>query len=149
MIKQQKTIAVAESCSGGFATHLLTNVSGSSAYLQYGVVSYSNEAKIKILGVNPQTIAAHGAVSPECAREMAKGVREVMGTDIGIATTGISGPTGATANKPLGLVYVAYADGDDCVVRDKVIRKPRVEHKKHSAYFVLDLLWERLKTEVK
>lgn len=149
LTKQQKTIAVAESCSGGFVTHLLTNVSGSSTYLQYGVVSYSNEAKVKILGVNPQTIATYGAVSPECAREMAKGVRKVVGTDIGIATTGISGPTGATPNKPLGLVYVAYADSDNCVVRDKVIRKPRVEHKKHSAYFVLDLLWERLKIEVK
>ncbi|BBM87648.1 CinA family nicotinamide mononucleotide deamidase-related protein [Candidatus Uabimicrobium amorphum] len=145
LIDQKKTIAVAESCSGGFTTHLLTNVSGSSAYLQYAVVSYSNEAKIKILGVDPQTITAHGAVSPECAREMAQGVRKVMGTDIGIATTGISGPTGATPNKPLGLVYVAYADSDHCVVRDKVIRRPRVEHKKHSAYFVLNLLWERLK----
>ncbi|WP_372371296.1 nicotinamide-nucleotide amidohydrolase family protein [Candidatus Uabimicrobium sp. HlEnr_7] len=142
---QQKTIAVAESCSGGFASHLLTNVPGSSSYFQHGVVSYSNEAKVKILGVRPETIEKYGAVSSECAQEMAQGVRKITQTDIGIATTGISGPTGATPNKPLGLLYVAYADKDNTIVRKKVIRKPRVEHKKHSAHFVLGLLWECLK----
>lgn len=144
---QQKTVAVAESCSGGFASHLLTNVPGSSSYFEHGVVSYSNEAKVKILGVRAETIEKYGAVSSECAEEMAQGIRKITQTDIGIATTGISGPTGATPNKPLGLVYVAYADKDNTIVRKKVIRKPRVEHKKHSAHFVLGLLWECLKDE--
>lgn len=145
LFDQKKTIAVAESCSGGYASHLLTNIPGSSEYFKYGVTSYSNESKIQILGVPENIIAKYGAVSKECALEMAKGVRSIANVDIGIATTGISGPTGETLDKPLGLLFVAYNDGRRSLVEKKIYKRPRIAHKKFSANFALQLLWRCLK----
>jgi nicotinamide-nucleotide amidase len=105
-------LAVAESCTGGLIGHRLTNVAGSSAYLIGDMVVYSNEMKEKVLGVAPATLAAHGAVSEETAREMATGVRRLSGADIGLATTGIAGPDGGTAEKPVGTVCIALATAD-------------------------------------
>ena len=102
-----KTLALAESCSGGLLSHRLTNIPDSSKYFLAGLVTYSNEAKINILGVNPELIASLGAVSNEVAREMASGVRRDCHEDIGLGITGIAGPGGETPGKPVGLTYIA------------------------------------------
>jgi nicotinamide-nucleotide amidase len=104
------TIAIAESCTGGRIASRITEVSGSSSYFERGVVTYSNASKTSLLGVPSEMIAAHGAVSEEVAIAMAEGIRRAAGTSIGISTTGIAGPTGGTPEKPVGLVYVGYAD---------------------------------------
>lgn len=102
-------IATAESCTGGSVAARITSVSGSSAYFLGGVVSYSNEVKHDVLGVTHAVLEERGAVSPECARAMAIGVRRVIGSDIAVATTGIAGPLGGTTRKPVGLVYIGIA----------------------------------------
>ena len=103
------TIAVAESCTGGYIAHLLTMHSGSSDYMQGGIVAYSNEAKINILNVSRDTIDSHGAVSAECVAEMATSVKELFRADIGISISGIAGPTGGTQSKPVGTVWTAIS----------------------------------------
>jgi nicotinamide-nucleotide amidase len=103
------TLATAESCTGGNIARLLTAQAGSSAYFKGGIVAYSNEVKESALGVRHSTLEAHGAVSEETVREMAEGVRECLGADLAIATTGIAGPTGGTPEKPVGTVWVAVA----------------------------------------
>ncbi|GIV60913.1 MAG: CinA-like protein [Rhodothermaceae bacterium] len=103
------TLAVAESCTGGYVCHRLTNVSGASGYVTGGIVAYSNRVKIEVLGVDPAVLDEHGAVSEVVARQMAAGVRTCLGTDVGVATTGIMGPTGGTPEKPVGTVWVGYA----------------------------------------
>jgi len=108
----KKTIATAESCTGGMLAHRLTNISGSSDYFMQGKVAYSNESKIKDLGVDEKLIQEFGAVSEEVAKAMALGVRESAHTDIGISTTGIAGPTGATPGKPIGLCYIGFSTAD-------------------------------------
>jgi nicotinamide-nucleotide amidase len=107
------TIAVAESCTGGSIAARITSVSGSSDYFDRGVVTYSDASKTQLLGVHEEMISAHGAVSEPVARAMAEGIRRTAGTSIGISTTGIAGPTGGSAEKPVGLVYVGYADGKE------------------------------------
>ncbi len=107
--KKQITIAIAESCTGGLIASRLTDIPGSSAYMTLGAVTYSNEAKIKILNVNKETIEQYGAVSQQVARQMAEGVRQIHQTDIGISTTGIAGPSGGTAVKPVGTLWCAVA----------------------------------------
>ena len=104
-----QTIACAESCTGGLLTSRLTDVAGSSAYVMGAVVSYTNEVKTALVGVRQATLTAFGAVSEQTAREMAEGVRRRIPADIGVAITGIAGPGGATAEKPVGLVYIAVA----------------------------------------
>ena len=115
--EKNKKIASAESCTGGLLADRLTDVSGSSAYFLAGIVSYSNQAKVNLLGVSPEVLKRYGAVSALCAKQMAAGIRRVANTDIGISTTGISGPTGDTPWKPLGLVYIGYADNDICIAQ--------------------------------
>jgi nicotinamide-nucleotide amidase len=110
LIARNTTVAVAESCTGGLIGHRLTNVPGSSAYFLGGVVAYSNDAKQQLLGVPPTLLEQHGAVSGEVADAMARGVRERFRADVGLATTGIAGPTGGTPDKPVGLVFVSLAD---------------------------------------
>jgi nicotinamide-nucleotide amidase len=109
LMKLNKKVAVAESCTGGLIAGRITNSSGASAYFGYGAVTYSNEAKEKILGVDTNTLSAHGAVSGETAAEMAEGILKLSGADYSIAVTGIAGPTGGTKEKPVGLVYIAIA----------------------------------------
>ena len=107
--EQGRSVAVAESCTGGLIAHRFTDVPGSSEYFLGGVVAYSNEAKHSLLGVPENLLMEHGAVSEPVARSMAEGVRERFNADIGVATTGISGPGGGSEEKPVGLVYVAIA----------------------------------------
>lgn len=103
------TVALAESCTGGMVGKMLTDVPGSSSAFWGGVISYSNEAKTRILGVSEETLNKYGAVSPETAREMARGIRNMAGSTFGISLTGIAGPDGGTPEKPVGLVYVGIA----------------------------------------
>lgn len=109
LTERGQTLALAESCTGGYLGHRVTNVSGASVVFLCGMVTYSNEAKMRLLGVNPATLEKHGAVSEATAMEMAKGARENSGSDYALAVTGIAGPTGGTAEKPVGTVYVGIA----------------------------------------
>jgi PncC family amidohydrolase len=104
------TIATAESCTGGLLAGALTEVSGSSAYLLGGVVSYSNDAKINLLGVSHAALEEYGAVSEEVARQMARGARERLGSDVGVSVTGVAGPDGGSPEKPVGLVWIGLSD---------------------------------------
>jgi PncC family amidohydrolase len=106
------TVAAAESLTGGNVSARITRISGSSAYFLGGIIAYSNEAKASLLGVSEATLATRGAVSAECAREMAEGAARAFGADVAVATTGIAGPGGATERKPVGLVYIALAGPD-------------------------------------
>ncbi len=107
--KQKLTLAVAESCSGGLIAHQVTNIAGSSVYFKQGVIAYSNEVKINLLGVKKEILNKFGSVSKEVALSMAQGIKHIARTDIGLATTGIAGPGGGSLLKPIGLVYVALA----------------------------------------
>jgi nicotinamide-nucleotide amidase len=112
----KSTIAVAESCTGGLICHRLTNISGSSDYLERGVVTYSNKSKAELLGVSDEILREHGAVSEACVRAMATGIRQAAGVDLGLSVSGIAGPTGGTPEKPVGTVHMALAwrDGVQC-----------------------------------
>ena len=110
LVEHNKTVATAESCTGGYLAHLFTKVPGSSRYLMGGIVAYSNEIKMNRLGVKEQTLIDHGAVSEQTIREMAENVREKFGTDIGVASSGVAGPGGGSEEKPVGTVWIAYAD---------------------------------------
>jgi len=103
------TISTAESCTGGLLAHVLTAVSGASGYYIGGVVAYSNAIKEIALGVNPETLIQHGAVSAQTAQEMADGIRHRFMTTLGLSTTGIAGPTGGTPEKPVGLVFLGLS----------------------------------------
>lgn len=109
LLKNKKTVSIAESCTGGLLSNRLTNISGSSKYFKIGVVCYSNESKISQLGVSGKLIKKYGAVSKETALAMANNIKKISGTDIGIGITGIAGPSGATKTKPVGLVYIALS----------------------------------------
>lgn len=107
-----KTLSCAESCTGGLVAAAVTDVSGSSAVFEGGVVSYSNDVKMNVLGVSNETLEAFGAVSENTAGEMAQGVRRITGSDISVSTTGIAGPTGGSAEKPVGTVCFGVTDGN-------------------------------------
>jgi nicotinamide-nucleotide amidase len=109
LLKKGATVATAESCTGGYIAHRITSVSGSSAYFKGGIVAYSNEVKINVLGVNPADIEKYGAVSSEVARQMAEGALKTLNADYAISTTGVAGPTGGTIDKPVGLCWFGIA----------------------------------------
>jgi nicotinamide-nucleotide amidase len=116
--KNNQTLAIAESCTGGWLSKIFTDVSGISAIYKGGVCSYSNEIKIKILGVKKETLENFGAVSSQTAREMAEGVRRALNSHIGIGITGIAGPLSDNTEKPVGLIYVSVSDGSNTLVRE-------------------------------
>lgn len=142
--KKKKTIAVAESCTGGLIASKITDVAGSSDYFLESVTSYSNESKIKILRVKPAIIKKFGAVSRQTAIEMAKGVRKISGADIGISTTGIAGPSGGTKNKPLGLVWIAYSDGKKTFAREFIFTRERLRNKEIMSKMALEIVRREL-----
>jgi nicotinamide-nucleotide amidase len=109
LLAKQQTLALAESCTGGYISHRITRVAGSSAYHYGGAVTYSNDAKIRFLGVNPATLESHGAVSRETALEMSRGIRERTGASVGLSVTGIAGPLGGSREKPVGTVWISIA----------------------------------------
>lgn len=134
------TLAVAESCTGGLLGHLITDVSGSSAYFQGGVISYSNEVKERLLGVPHETLIEHGAVSKETTLAMAQGARRLLGVDVALSVTGIAGPTGGTAEKPVGLVYIGLAAEGTELWERHVWQGDRDQNKALSAEAALKLL---------
>jgi nicotinamide-nucleotide amidase len=141
---QGKTIAVAESCTGGLIAHRFTNVSGSSAYFERGVVAYSNASKTSLLGVPADVIAAHGAVSKEVADAMAEGIRRSAGASIGLSTTGIAGPTGGTAEKPVGLVWIGYADASGSLALKFTLGEGRARIKERASQAALEIVRRHL-----
>lgn len=138
LIDTETTVAVAESCTGGLISDRLTNVPGSSGYFLMGVVSYSNDSKTRILGVDPDVIAAHGAVSAEVAASMAEGVRRISGADIGVSTTGIAGPGGATPSKPVGLMFFGLSSDAGTVTKKLQFADDRRINKSRMSQSVLD-----------
>jgi len=137
-------MTTAESCTGGFIAHGITNVPGASGIFPGGIVAYSNEAKRRFLGVRAKTLAQHGAVSEAVVREMAAGARKKFGVDFAIAVTGIAGPGGGTKSKPVGTVFIALAGGGETVVERKFNPFGREEFKRVTANQALEMLRERL-----
>src|SRR5690554_3359675 len=137
LARRNLTIAVAESCTGGLLGSRITDVPGSSAYFMGGIIAYSNEVKIKELQVKEDTIAEHGAVSEETAREMAINIKRLMNTDLGLAVTGIAGPDGGSKEKPVGLVYVALASNEDVEVYRLNLKGDRKENKWQTTEYAL------------
>jgi nicotinamide-nucleotide amidase len=142
--KKRQTLATAESCTGGFLGHRITNVPGSSAYFIQGVLAYSNRAKIDLLGVPPETIADHGAVSHQVARAMAAGIQKNATATYGLSVTGIAGPSGGTKEKPVGLVYTALASGQEVFVEKNLFLGNRYAIKFQSSQKALDMLRRHL-----
>ncbi len=139
-----ETLAVAESCTGGLISNRLTNISGSSQFYERGVISYSNKAKMELLSVPEELLVKHGAVSEQVARAMAEGIRNLAGSDYGISVTGIAGPTGGTLEKPVGLVYIGYADEDGSMVIKQTFADDRIANKQRSAQAALNVLRKQL-----
>jgi nicotinamide-nucleotide amidase len=148
LTEKKLTIAVAESCTGGLITNRLTDVSGSSVYLERGLVTYSNAAKISMLGVPADIIEKHGAVSEETARLMAEGVRKLAGTDLGLSSTGIAGPTGGSKEKPVGTVYLALTDSKQTICRHYSYRWDRKRNKDMFSEAALFLLKNYCETQI-
>ncbi|UCC68923.1 MAG: competence/damage-inducible protein A [Armatimonadota bacterium] len=140
------TLAAAESCTGGLIGHRLTNVPGSSEYFLGSLVTYSNEAKVALLRVPEEMIQRHGAVSAETARAMAEGAREACGADLGLSVTGIAGPTGGTAAKPVGLTYVGLAGAGETAGEEYRLRGNRAMVKERAAQAALYVLYRALKS---
>lgn len=143
------TLATAESCTGGLIAHRITNVPGSSEYYLGGVNSYSNRLKVSLLKVPERVIDEHGAVSPETAQAMARGIRELTGAQVGIGITGLAGPGGGSGAKPVGLVYMAADIGGRALVEKRVFPFDRTGNKEASAQAMLTLLWKGLVAELK
>lgn len=139
-MRRRKTAAVAESCTGGLLGHLLTRPAGASDYFLGGVIAYSNEAKTALLGVPRAVLKKHGAVSAQTARSMAVGVRKKLKADVGVSITGIAGPSGGSREKPVGLVYIACADGRRVEVKRFLFKGSRAAVKEKAARSALRLL---------
>ncbi len=142
---KKKTLSVAESCTGGLLGGEITNISGSSDYFKGGVIAYSNEVKIKVLGVKPQTIEQYGAVSEQTAKEMAEGVRKLLNSDYGISITGIAGPTGGTLEKPVGTVWIGLADSSSVFAKKFLFGGDRAINRERSVAEALTMLYFKLK----
>jgi len=142
LIKEKLTLATAESCSGGLIAHILTNISGSSNYFIRGFVTYSNESKMELLDVDEDLLIKYGAVSKQVVKAMAEGTRKKSNVDIGIATTGIAGPTGGTIEKPVGLVYVAVSTKDETVVEKFQFSGSRIDNKESICNAALQMLFK-------
>lgn len=147
LIARGETLAVAESCTGGLLSSAFVDLPGSSAYFVEGAVTYANEAKMRRLGVSEQTLKTFGAVSEQCAREMAEGLRSRAQTTYALATTGIAGPDGGTAQKPVGTVYVALAGPDGTVVKPLRLRGDRARIREVTVLHALDLFRRKLCTK--
>jgi PncC family amidohydrolase len=146
LVERGKTLAVAESCTGGLIGYRLTQVSGSSAAFLGGVVAYHNSVKQKTLGVPADVLEREGEVSEATALAMAEGVRRLLGADIALAVTGIAGPTGGTEDKPVGLTYIALSAAPDVLTCERHLwRGNRQQNKESSATAALALLLHHLK----
>lgn len=144
LIARRLTLGVAESCTGGLLGYRLTTVAGSSAYFLGGVIAYANEVKQRVLGVDAGLLAREGAVSEPVAEAMAKGVRQVLGADLGVGVTGIAGPGGGTALKPVGRIYIAVSSANISCVRKFDLAGERDSIRQNGARAALELLEEFL-----
>lgn len=147
--KSNKTIAVAESCTGGLVSDKLTNIPGISEFFLGGVVAYSNKAKVDILDVPEEFILNHGAVSPQVAKAMAEGIQKRVSSNIGVGITGIAGPTGETKGKPVGLVYIAAVGNGFAEVKECRFRGSRIDIKNFSANTALNMIRLKLINDCK
>jgi PncC family amidohydrolase len=146
LIQRSLWLAIAESCTGGLVSHLITNVSGSSEYYRGGVTAYANEVKLRTLGVSPDTLEKFGAVSGETVLEMARGIRLALHADVGISTSGIAGPTGGTPGKPIGTVWIGLSSERGDAAIHHLFSGDRLAIKAQSAQAALRLLVEHLQT---
>ena len=147
LAKNGRTLSVAESCTGGLLSHRITNIPGSSMYFKEGVVTYSNESKIKNLNVRRETIEGFGAVSEETALEMVRGIKRISVSDYAISITGIAGPSGGTKEKPVGLVYIGLSTPKADKVFNFNFSGGRIDIRQRSANFALDILRRELLKE--
>ena len=140
-------LSTAESCTGGLIAKLITDVPGSSEVFIGGVVSYSNEMKMKWLGINPETLLYNGAVSEQTVDEMLNGIMRETGSDIAVAVSGIAGPTGGTPEKPVGTVFIGIAFYEQCVIKKYLFQGNREDVRMKSAMKVLEMMAIMLKDE--
>jgi PncC family amidohydrolase len=140
LLKKRLTLSLCESCTGGMLGAIITGIPGSSKYFEGGIIAYSNEIKKRIAGVKTVTLKKFGAVSTQTAREMAKGVRRIMKTDIGISITGIAGPGGGTRAKPVGLVFIAFASKNTTSIHKFKFSGSRENIRKKTCISALKLL---------
>jgi nicotinamide-nucleotide amidase len=144
LISKNKTLSTAESCTGGEIAHMITSVSGSSAYYKGSVIAYSNLIKTQLLGVQDYIITRYGAVSENTAKEMAGGVRSLLNTDFALATTGIAGPDGGTETKPVGTIWMAVASDRGTVSEKRVFGNDRNTNIKRFSLAALNLLRKQI-----
>ena len=144
LIKAKKTLSLAESCTGGLLSHRLTNIPGSSRFLKVGLIVYSNDAKMKLLKIPLKILQTFGAVSEQTALAMAKMVRKISKTDIGLAITGIAGPAGGTRTKPVGLTFIAVSTPKQTQCREYHFKGTRTQIKSQAATQALRLLFNFL-----
>lgn len=147
LAENQLTIATAESCTGGYLAHMITSVPGSSNWYTGSVIAYDNRIKIDELSVSYETIEEFGAVSEETVKEMAINVRKKLGTSIGVSTSGIAGPGGGTVEKPVGTIWIAYADEHKCVSKKLSLSKSRDLNIKYTAINLLNLIRQETKNK--
>jgi nicotinamide-nucleotide amidase len=147
LIKRKKTLTIAESCTGGFISHRITNVPGASEVFLNGMVTYSNESKQRLLGVRPETLAQSGAVSEATVREMAEGARLRSNADYAISVTGIAGPGGGTVDKPVGTVFIALASEEKTVAQQHLLQYDRETFKFVASQLALDLLRQTVRLQ--
>lgn len=142
LTRQKKTIAVAESCTGGLVSNLITNSPGSSVYFLGGITAYNNQAKIDLLKVPEKIIQEEGAVSRACVVSMAQNVKKIFYSDIGIGLTGIAGPNGGSVQKPIGSVYIAVTDGQKTICKFFKFNGDRLEIKQKASETALKMIKE-------
>jgi nicotinamide-nucleotide amidase len=144
--KNKITIAVAESCTGGYISNMLTNISGASKVFERGIVCYSNSSKIDLLNINPDYLFQYGAVSEIVAKHLANNIRILSNVTIGIGITGIAGPTGGTTEKPVGLVYIGFSTQKETIVKKYQFQVDRIKFKEKVLEEVATLLQNFMKT---
>jgi PncC family amidohydrolase len=140
LTRSGKSLATAESCTGGLVAHSLTNISGSSLWFKAGVIAYAYEAKTDLLGVPQTMLQKYGAVSAPVVKAMVQGVRKRFKTDFGISITGIAGPTGGTKTKPVGLVFIAVQSAQKTIVKHFIFKGSRRQVKRQAADTALNML---------
>ena len=145
LITKQKNLAIAESCSGGLLSHRLTNVPGSSLFLKFSIVAYSNESKVKLLKIPAALIQKHGSVSAEVAQLMAQNVRNILDSDFWIAITGIAGPSGGSKIKPVGTTFIALTSKKESSCVKYLFKGNRSNIKKQVSEQALKLLYHLIK----
>ena len=133
-------IAIAESCTGGYISNMITNVSGASNIFERGIVCYSNRAKIDLVNVNPKTIEEYGAVSKEVVKQLAYNIRILSKVDIGIGISGVAGPTGGTPEKPVGLVFIGFSTEKETIVKKYRFKANRITFKQNVLEEIIQFL---------